>query len=72
MKTFEITLYNEDVRHCIRNYKPHPKFDDGWADQRFLQIEAYDLADARKVTGRRYPERRGFVIVDILELPEFF
>lgn len=72
MKTYEITIYNKEVRDSLQNFQSHPNFDDGWSDQRFLQVEANNLQDARKIINRRYPERSGFVIVDILELPEFF
>ncbi len=71
MKNYEITLYNQDVRELVQGNEIHPNFDDGWADQRFLQIKASTVEDARKAIHRRYPERLGFVIVDVLEMPEF-
>ena len=71
MKTFEITIYNEEVREFVRTTRTHPNFDDGWADQRFLQVEADDLNDVKRKLNRRYPKRMGFVVVEILELPKF-
>jgi len=71
MKKYEITLYNQDVRDHIRDDKQHPQFDHGWADQRFMQIEADTPEEAQKIINRRYPERKGFVIVNIIEIPSF-
>ncbi|MCK5424889.1 MAG: hypothetical protein KAI89_05920 [Emcibacter sp.] len=71
MKTFEITIYNEEVRESVRTERTHPNYDDGWADQRFLQIEGKDLDDVKETIKRRYPKRRGFVVVEIMELPNF-
>lgn len=71
MKKYEVTIYNKDVRDHVRDEKRHPHFDAGWADQRFLQIEARDADDARKAILRRHPERKGFVIVDITEIPDY-
>ena len=71
MKTYEVTLYNQDVRAALKDGQSHAQYDDGWADQRFLQVEARDMAEARRKVLTRHPERQGFVIVDIIELPNF-
>ena len=71
MKTYEITLYNQDVRAALKNGHSHAQYDDGWADQRYLQVEAQNMAEARKKIQSRHPKRQGFVIADIIELPEF-
>lgn len=71
MNEYEITIYNQEVRDCVQDNKRHPQFDSGWADQRFLMIEAKDADNARKIIRRRHPERKGFVIVDIVEIPNY-
>ncbi len=71
VKLFEITIYNKDVRDVLLEGKSHPSFDDGWADQRFIQIEALDSNDARKAINLKYPKRNGFLITDVTEIPNF-
>ncbi|PCI32861.1 MAG: hypothetical protein COB54_05595 [Alphaproteobacteria bacterium] len=71
MKTYEITLYNQDVRKALESGHSHTQYDDAWADQHFLQVEARDMAEARRRIQTRHPERQGFIIVDIIEIPDF-
>lgn len=71
MQNFEVTLYNKAVRRLTEEGESHPQFDDGWGDQRFIQIEADSPEDARRKVFGRYPERKGFVIIDIIELPDY-
>ena len=71
MKKYEVAIYNKDVRDCIEDDKEHPQFDSGWAEQRYLQIDARDSDDARRGVHRRYPENKGFIIANILEIPDF-
>lgn len=71
MKTYEATLYNKDVREAQKEGNLHPQFDAGWADQRYVQIKAQDLAEARHKIATRHPAKKGFVIVDVVELPDF-
>jgi hypothetical protein len=71
MNKYEITLYNQIVRDLVRDNKSHHHYDSGWADQRFVQIGAHNEDDAKRVIHRRYPEQKGFVIVDVSEIPGF-
>lgn len=71
MKTYEITLYNKEVRKLVEQGDSHPQYDDGWADQRFIQLQAENEERARRLIHARHPARKGFVIIDILELPDF-
>ena len=71
MKTFEVTIYNKDVRDLVQLGESHHQYDDGWADQRFIQIDAQDADQARKIIQGRHPAHKGFIIVDVMELPDF-
>lgn len=71
MNKYEITIYNKEVRNYVQGNKKHPQYDSGWADQRFLMIEAEDADDARKIVNRRHPDHKGFVIVDITKTPDY-
>jgi hypothetical protein len=71
MNDYEITIYNKQVRDCVQDGKSHPHYDSGWADQRFIMVEAKDATDARNIVRRRHPEHKGFVIVDIIEIPRY-
>ncbi|MBL4801836.1 MAG: hypothetical protein JKY45_08060 [Emcibacter sp.] len=71
MKNYEITIFNKHVREHAQDDKKHPQYDMGWADQRFLQVEARSSDEARKSILRRHPEHKGFVIVDVTEVTLF-
>ncbi|PCI48092.1 MAG: hypothetical protein COB49_06370 [Alphaproteobacteria bacterium] len=71
MNEYEVTIYNKQVRDYVRDDKKHPQYDSGWADQRFLMIVAKDADDARNIIRRRHPEHKGFVIVDITQVPTY-
>ena len=71
MKTYETTVYNQHVRDALKDGHSHGQFDDRWADQRFVQVKADNIDEARTKILNRHPERKGFVIVNIVELPDF-
>lgn len=59
---FEFSLYNSDVRELVEIGDVHPTLDDGWAEQRYIQISARNEEEARQKLRRRFPEDKGFVI----------
>jgi len=71
MKIYEITIYNKEVREHVQKGLEHRQYDAGWADQRFLQVEAHDADEARTIINRRHPDHKGFVIVDVTEVPNY-
>ncbi len=71
MPTFEVIVYNKDVRDHVRDNKKHPHYDEGWGDQRFFQVKADNMDHVRKIMTGRHPPQKGFVIVDITEMPEY-
>lgn len=71
VRNFEVAMYNKEVRELAKMNDTHPQFDEGWADQRFIPIEARDEDHARRMINLQFPPRRGFVIINIIELPDF-
>ncbi|MBW7849830.1 MAG: hypothetical protein H3C38_04965 [Rhodospirillales bacterium] len=61
-KTFEVRLYNKDVRALLKANLEHELFDAKWADETCQIVEAQDAAEARILAARRYPPEKGFVI----------
>ena len=59
---FEFSLYNSEVRELVQMDERHSKLDDGWAEQRYIQISAVNEAEATQKLRRRYPDNKGFVI----------
>lgn len=62
---FEFSVYNNDVRELVQMHESHSKLDDGWAEQRYIQIRAMNEEDATQQLRRRYPENKGFVISSV-------
>ncbi|PHZ83983.1 hypothetical protein [Paremcibacter congregatus] len=71
VKSFEAAVYNKKVRDLVLMNESHPQFDDGWADQRFIPVEARDENQAKRMISLQFPEKKGFVLTNILEIPDF-
>ena len=67
MQTFEVVLYNEQVRAKVREGDSHRRFNDEWADSHYIEFKA-DSEDAALAKCRqKYPEAEGFVIEGVTE-----
>ncbi|MBM3503571.1 MAG: hypothetical protein FJX65_06820 [Alphaproteobacteria bacterium] len=66
-KRWEVLVYNKLVRDLVEQDQHHRYYKDDWADVHHEQVEAPDLAGARRRATARYPARDGFVIVEINE-----
>ena len=66
--TFEFSLYNSEVRNLVQSGEPHKQLDDGWAEQRYIQIKAENKEKAQEELFRRYPENKGFVVTSVIEI----
>lgn len=64
---YEFSLYNSEVRSLIQTGESHKQLDDGWAEQRYVQIRAQDEDIAKIELSRRYPEKRGFVYTGVVK-----
>ncbi len=65
MATFEIAVYNQAVREKIKLGERHRELKDEWADIHYVEIEAEDMASARRKAEGKFPQDRGFVIEDV-------
>lgn len=68
-KTFEITLYNRDVRDLLKQGGHHHRFADRWADAQRHVVEAMDAGEARERAALQYAPELGFVITGVAMLP---
>jgi len=61
-KTFEVGIYNKEVRSCVKENVSHLDFGDEWADVHYQNIVAESQAEALIMVADRYPPEKGFVI----------
>jgi len=65
-QTFEITIYNEQVRVCVQNGDHHKDLSDGWGDSHYIEFKAEDEAAAIAKCECKYPQAQGFVVESVL------
>ncbi|WP_142848289.1 hypothetical protein [Telmatospirillum sp. J64-1] len=61
-RSFEVQLYNQEVRELLKQNKHHTRYSDRWADINRQVVQAHDEGEARQLAARRYPPEEGFVI----------
>jgi hypothetical protein len=66
-KSYEIPVYNEEVRNAVRNKQRHPSFEANWADTHFITVRAHTPEEALANCQRQHPERLGFVLGEVAE-----
>jgi hypothetical protein len=66
--TFEVAIYNAEVRRLMAEGGRHRQLSDDWADMHYIEIEAQDKEDAKEKIDLRYPPEKGFVIDRIDEI----
>lgn len=62
MQTFEVAIYNELVRACVKNGDHHKDLSDDWGDSHYIEFKAKDEAGAIAKCESRYPKAKGFVV----------
>ena len=67
MPTYEIAIYNEQVREAMRQGDRHKTFSDDWADTHYIDFTGDSEDDAIAKCRRKYPEDEGFVIEQVTE-----
>jgi len=67
-KSFEIPVYNTEVRNAVRNKQIHPELEAKWADTHLIIIRAHTADEALTACRRRHPEKMGFILGDISEV----
>lgn len=65
---FEVLLINKEVVEAMQSGVSHKDLDDGWADNRYIEIRAGSLEDAWSKMKRKYPANKGYVIKSIQEV----
>ena len=65
-KRYEVSIYNHAVKESVQHGDPNKTgFSEDWADVRYVEVRAESEEMARTRLHSRYPESRGFVIVDV-------
>jgi len=68
-KRYEVAIYNERVKQSVREGDPNKTgLSDDWADVRYIEVQAENPEMAKTRLYSRYPERRGFVILEVRQL----
>ncbi|MHA1598332.1 MAG: hypothetical protein ACTSV1_06380 [Alphaproteobacteria bacterium] len=70
MPKFEVVIFNQEVRDCVKMQEKHEGFEDEWADPHYIEVSAPDEDAARAKINRQYPPGNGFVISDISPVTE--
>lgn len=69
LKRFEVALYNEKVKKAVREAERNRTgLSDDWADTRYIEVRAETAEAAKQKMHARFPEHRGFVILEVREL----
>ncbi len=68
MPRFEVGVFNAKVQSLVQQGERHRNLDDGWAEIRYIEVDATDALDARRKIARRYPEHQDYVIEGVTEL----
>jgi hypothetical protein len=66
-RAFEVIVYNQRVREAVERGEHHKQYDDDWAENRYVEVEAETPQIARRKISTRYPKHHGFVIVDVVD-----
>jgi hypothetical protein len=66
MKTYEIAIYNEEVRKLVADGRRHRHLSDAWAETHYIEIKADSPEEARAKVARRYPAENGYVIEEVI------
>ncbi|MBL4602019.1 MAG: hypothetical protein JKY84_04695 [Emcibacteraceae bacterium] len=66
-KSFEIPVYNSEVRDAIKNKQNHPSFEASWADTHLIVIRAHTSDEAITICRRKHPEKLGFILGEVAE-----
>lgn len=65
MPTFEVIMYNEEVRKCLKGGDRHKQLSDDWGDSHYIEIKAENEDSALAKIEIRYPASDGFVVEGI-------
>jgi hypothetical protein len=66
--TYEVAIYNAEVRRLMAEGGRHRQLSDDWADIHYIEIQAQDKEDAKAKIELRYPSEKGFVVERVEEM----
>jgi len=66
LKSYEIAIYNRDVRALVAEGRRHRNLSDAWAETHYIEVKARSPQEARAQVARRYPAESGYVIEDVI------
>lgn len=70
LKRFEVIIYNKIVRAMVDSHQSHRHLKDDWADNHYQEVRARDKDHARRKIESKFPAEKGFVVVDVVEMPD--
>ena len=65
MPSFEIGVYNKEVRKLTRVGDHHKDLDDSWENIHYIEITSNDEQQARAKVQSKYPSTHGYVIEQV-------
>jgi len=60
--SYEVSLYNRDVRALVKDNESHTYYGDHWADTQVQDVLARDETEALQLITERYPPEQGFIV----------
>lgn len=66
IKSYEIAIYNSDVRKLVAEGRRHRDLADAWAETHYIEVKAKSQQEARAKVARRYPPENGYVIEEVI------
>lgn len=71
MTVYDIAIHNKLVRESVETGEVNKTpFRDDWSDIHYFEMEAASEEEARSKLKERYPEEQGFVISEVVVIPE--
>ncbi len=68
-KKYEVAIFNEIVKKSVREAeKNRTGLSDDWADVHYIEVSAETPEQAKAKLYNRFPQARGFVILEVREL----
>ncbi len=67
LRAFDVSVYNGDVRACLKNNEDHPIFSSRWADTQHVVMIVLDEIELAARIRTLFPTEQGFVIENIVE-----
>ena len=64
-QSFQVTLYNREVRAAVKENQSHALLGDHWADAQIQDVRAHDESEARLLVAKRFPPDMGFVVEEL-------